>query len=336
MIIEERPGKHNVSDWFALQSQKLLNDQKNSWETLRNNYENLSLVKNRSFDFNGVEIVVQYNPARKRSSCADVSKQAIENRECFLCIDKLPKEQNGLLYGKNFVILCNPYPIFPEHFTISKKKHIPQAIIGNFEELLEVSRDLGKYYSVFYNGPKCGASAPDHMHFQAGTENLIPVEYQYEILKNGFTKNLYVDGKDKIEIRFFENLNRNFICFESGSKGELLYAFKIFIKAYKNISVPKEEPMMNIISTYKNNKWKIFIFPRTAHRPKEFFYNNKGKIIISPAAIDMGGLIITPREKDLENLTIENITSIYRQVSINKEYFEFLKKKMGEIYKRAD
>jgi len=334
MIIEERPGKNTGSDWFAIQAKKLLRDQKGEWETLKNNYENLSLIQTRTFKYEGIELKLQFNPARKRSSCADVTKQAIDNRECFLCIDKLPKEQNGLLYGNNFIILCNPYPIFPEHFTISKKKHIPQAIIGNFEELLEISRDLGRYYSVFYNGPKCGASAPDHMHFQAGTENIIPIEYQYEILINDFTKNLFVDGKDKIEIRFFENSNRNFICLESGNKGELLYAFKIFIKAYKKISVPKEEPMMNIISTY-NDKWRVFIFPRALHRPKEFYYTSVNQIIISPAAVDMGGLIIIPREEDFNKITLDNILNIYKQVGITKEYYEFLKKKIDEIYKKV-
>lgn len=334
MIIEERPGKNAGSDWFAVKAKKILLEQKQQWELLQHNYQNLSLLQTRILNYQEGEVKIQFNPARKRSSCADVTKQAIENRECFLCIDKLPKEQNGLLYGNNFIILCNPYPIFPEHLTVSKKKHIPQAIIGNFEELLETSRDLGKYYSVFYNGPKCGASAPDHMHFQAGTQNLIPIEYQYEILKNSFTKNFYVDGKDKIEIRFYENLNRNFIGLESGNKGELLFAFKIFIKAYKKISAPKEEPMMNIVSSFINGKWSVFIFPRAVHRPKEFYDVSEKQIIISPAAVDMSGLIITPREEDFNKITIENVLSIYKQVSLNKEYFEFLKKKMGEIYKQ--
>lgn len=334
MIIEEKPGKNNSADWWAECSRKLLLEQKDSWELLKNNYLNLSNVQTRTFEFDGFDIKVQFNPARIRSSCANVNKEAILERECFLCLENLPKEQNGLFYSRNFVILGNPYPIFEEHFTISKRKHIPQSIIGNFDELLNASRDLGKYYSIFYNGPKCGASAPDHMHFQAAIKSVIPIENEFVNMKDIFGKHLLVDGKNKIEIRFFENCLRHFISFESNNKGELLYAFKIFVKAFKKISEPKEEPMMNIISSFDKGNWKIFIFPRRVHRPKQFYETGEKQLMISPAAVDLGGLFILPREDDYKKITKDDVADICGQVTISKEYFEYLKKKIGEVYKK--
>ena len=117
MIIEDKPAKNN-NDWWAVRSQKLLEDQKNTWGFLKKNYESLNEIKVRSFDFEYFQVKLQFNPARIKSSSADVSPEAVENRECFLCINELPAEQNGLRYDKNFIILCNPYPIFEEHFTI--------------------------------------------------------------------------------------------------------------------------------------------------------------------------------------------------------------------------
>jgi len=259
-----------------------------------------------------------------------LSTEAINIRPCFLCTNNLPKEQNGLRYDKNYIILCNPYPIFEEHFTIISKKHSEQTLIGHFDDLLNLSRDLGKNYNVFYNGPKCGASAPDHLHFQAATKNTLPVETGYDALKN-FTDHFSLKSS-KIEIRFIENTLRNYIVMESDHKGELLYAFKIFVKSGKKIFKPNEEPMINLLASFKNNKWRIILFPRARHRPSQFFESDKNKTLISPAAIDMSGLFILPREEDFQKLTTDTIIDIYKQVGITKEYFEYIKKKLSEIF----
>ena len=330
MIINDKPERNSGADWWAEQSKKLLEDQKQSWQLLNESYQNLSETKIQTFEFDGFEIKIQFNSARIKSSSADVSDDAIKSRKCFLCVENLPKEQTGLAYNKNFVILANPYPIFPEHFTISKKNHVPQTLIGNFAEMLNLSRDLGKYYSVFYNGPKSGSSAPDHMHFQAVTKNIIPVEYEFDKMINKFSKEVLRNGK--IEVRFFEEHLRYYISFESRDKGELLYIFKTLINALRKISPLHEEPLINILANYQENIWRLIFFPRSKHRPKQFFAEGDNMLLISPATVDMGGLFITPREEDYSKITENDIVDIYKQVTISKEYFEYLRKKIGEIF----
>jgi len=330
MIINNKPERNSGADWWAEQSKKLLEDQKQSWSLLNENYQNLSDAKIRTFEFDGFEIKIQFNPTRIKSSSADVSESAVKLRKCFLCLENLPQEQMALGYNKNFVILVNPYPIFPEHFTISKKNHMPQTLIGNFAEMLAISRDLGKYYSVFYNGPKCGSSAPDHMHFQAVTNNVMPVEYEFDMMINKFSKEVLRNGK--IEVRFFEDHLRYFISFESRDKGELLYLFKTLINALRKISPPHEEPLINMLASYHENIWRMIFFPRSKHRPKQFFADGDNQLLISPATVDMSGLFIIPREEDFVKITSDNLIDIYKQVTLTKEYFEFLRKKIGDVF----
>jgi ATP adenylyltransferase/5',5'''-P-1,P-4-tetraphosphate phosphorylase II len=330
MIINDRPERNSSADWWAEQSKKLLEDQKQSWQLLNENYQNLSAAKIRTFEFDGFEIKVQYNPARIKSSSADVSEDAIKSRKCFLCLENLPKEQTALGYNKNFVILANPYPIFPEHFTISKKNHTPQTLIGNFAEMLVLSRDLGKYYSVFYNGPKCGSSAPDHMHFQAITINAMPIEIEFDKMINKFSKEVLRNGK--IEVRFFEEHLRYFISCESRDKGELLYVFKTLVNALRKISPPHEEPLINMLVNYQENIWRLIFYPRSKHRPKQFFADGDNQLLISPAVVDMSGLFIVPREEDFLKITRDDAIDIYKQVTITKEYFEYLRKKIGDVF----
>lgn len=330
MMLDEKPGKNHSTDWWADRCNKMLEEHKSSWALLKSNYLNLEKVQTREFSFDNFVVKVQYNPDRIISSSADITDEAAKARKCFLCIENLPVEQGGLVYNKNFVILTNPFPIFPDHFTISKKNHMPQTIIGNFAEFLEISRALGKYYTLFYNGPKCGSSAPDHMHFQAGTKLIMPVESEFDKMVGALSRTLISNGK--IEVRFFEEHLRYFISFESRDKGELLYAFKTFFNAFKKISQSQNEPLMNLISSYKEGVWRVLIFPRQKHRPTQFSSEEKKKLLISPAAVDMGGLFITPREEDFEKITRSDIIDIYKQVTLTKEYFEFLRKKIGEIF----
>lgn len=330
MILEDKPEKGSNSIWWAERANQLLVEQKTAWPRLRQNYETLVNVQTRVFDFDSFQINIQLNPARIKSTSATVDDISINSRKCFLCLDNLPPEQNALACGKNFLILANPYPIFTEHYTISKRKHTPQTIIGNFEEFLNFSKDLGSSLNVFYNGPKCGASAPDHMHFQAAIKNTMPIEFEFDKILESKTCCAFNNGK--IRVLFFENYLRHFISFESDNKGELLIAFKTLINAFRKISVPQEEPLMNIISNYRENKWCIFIFPRRVHRPTQYFAEKEKQFLISPASVDLGGLIITPREEDFNKLNADDIIDIFRQVTITKEYFEYLKKKMGDKF----
>ena len=329
MILEVRPEKNKNIDWLAEQTKQLLSDQKKSWPFLKSNYDNLSSVQTRSFEFDGFEVDVQFNPERIKSSNADVSKEAINGRQCFLCLQNLPDEQNGLATN-NFLILCNPYPIFPEHFTIARRNHEPQSIENSFEELLDFSHELGRYYTLFYNGPHCGASAPDHLHFQAAAKNIMPLERQFDGIINKYSTAVFSNGNT--EIHLIEDGLRSFISFESRNKRELLSTFFVFLNAMKKAFPLEDEPMMNITASFEHGIWRVFVFPRNVHRPKQFFSKEENQLLISPAAVDLCGLIITPRKEDFEKITRGDIIDIFKQITITKEHFEFLRKKLGEAF----
>ncbi len=251
MIIEDKVPKNHSKEYWTNRIENFFNEQTEKWEFLKNNYEKLSNVNIRIFEFvannfkEKINVIVQYNPLRVKSTVADVSESAIQNRTCFLCENNLPDEQNGLVYNNNYIILINPYPILENHLTIPKRKHSPQTIINHFHDMLNLTEDLSGNYSIIYNGPKCGASAPDHMHFQAIKKNILPIENDYESIK----ENIFIKSGN-LEIYIFENYLRRFISFESVNKGDILYAFKILFNALKKISTPKEEPMINLISSY--------------------------------------------------------------------------------------
>jgi hypothetical protein len=328
MIITDKPPKNSSAQWYAEKVSELLNEQKKSWPLLAKNYEALSSISHKEFKFDDFSVSVQCNPERIKSSSADLTANAISNRKCFLCVNNLPDEQNGLLYKNDFLFLSNPYPIFPGHFTLAKRNHVPQAIFHNFDLMLEAARDLSKQYSLYYNGPGCGASAPDHLHFQAGTKKFTQTEKEFLDILPKHTKQIYSNGK--VEIRFIENYLRYAVCVESYSKTDLISTFKKFYLAFSKVSEKNSEPLMNIACSYEENIWRVLIFPRGEHRPKQFYESGEKQIIISPAYVDMCGTIILPRLEDFEKITKETIADIFAQVTIDKERFEYLKLKMGK------
>ncbi len=308
---------------------KLLERQLAVWELLKTNYDKLAGIINKEIRYEDYKFIVQYNPGRIKSTTADVSDSGIQNRKCFLCKENLPEQQSGIMYNKKFNLLCNPYPVVGKHFTIVKLKHMPQQIVGNIEDLLDLTRQMSKYFTLFYNGPKCGASAPDHMHFQAIEKKKMPLEDDFKKLIND-SRNFKID-KSRISIVAAETYPSKPIIVESEYKGEILKAFRIILNGLKKIYEPKKEPMINIVSTYEVNKWSLFIFPRREHRPKEFY---TGELLVSPAALDMSGLIIVPRKEDFDKIDRDKLIDIYKQVSFTKEYYEFLKKKLFDNFIR--
>jgi hypothetical protein len=315
----ENPQDINTS--IAGQSHKLIEQQKISWPFLRNNYAALENVEIKSFWFDRIEIQIQFNPARIISSSADLSKEIIDMRPCFLCKENLPLEQIGLQID-NFFILCNPYPIFREHFTIVKTNHCPQSILEYFDKLLDITELLGGKYTILYNGPGCGASAPDHMHFQAVTKDVIPIEND---LINIPAKHLYQNiTLEEVEISFIQDSIRRYMLFSSHKKDGLMHVFHKFYDSYKLSISTTDEPMMNIISQHKEDRWNIVVFPRQTHRPKQYFANDASRLLISPAVVDLGGLIVAPREEDFLKITTENIIDIFQQVIISKNSFQNL------------
>lgn len=308
-------SQYGKIDDLSQKSKALLNQQKANWELLNNNFESLSITKTKTFDFNKSLIKVQFNPSRISSTSAKIDKKSIENRKCFLCMENLPEVQKGIKYKEDFVILCNPFPIFNQHLTIANKNHIPQNIENNFLVMLELSHDLRANYFVFYNGPKCGASAPDHLHFQAGLKDEIPI-YSNQINSEFKTERL-IFNKEEVKIFLINNGIQNFILFESKSKIELQNIFLKTIRSAKTILNIDEEPMINILSFYDNELFKVIVFFREKHRPIQYFEEGEKQLLVSPASVDLGGLIITPREEDFNKITKHDIENIFDQVLIN-------------------
>jgi ATP adenylyltransferase/5',5'''-P-1,P-4-tetraphosphate phosphorylase II len=319
-------NQNNFSDAAKL----LLEKQKENWTQLKEGYESLKNVKEKIFSFDHFEIKVHFNPGRIKSSSAKVDSKSVKERKCFLCEKNLPEEQKAIRYKNEFNILCNPFPIFPQHFTISNKNHVPQEIKNSFGKLLSLAKDLSKYYVVFYNGPKCGASAPDHLHFQAGTKNFMPIDNKFSVLK------------DKYGVKLFENENlilsaiddgfRRFLSFQSKQAKEIEDIFNVFYEIYSHISIKEEEPMMNILVFHDEFGWRVLIFLREKHRPA-FYFDKKMQVLWSPAAVDLGGIVITPLEKDFTVISKRLIDEGFNEVTILKEKFHFIKEKIIENLK---
>jgi ATP adenylyltransferase/5',5'''-P-1,P-4-tetraphosphate phosphorylase II len=299
----------------------LLMQQEETWELLRTNYNGLKRVETRTFEIEGFTYRVQFNPGRMTSSSAKVDEKSIRERKCFLCADNLPDAQRGLQFG-DYLILCNPFPIFPEHFTIPYLQHIPQEIRPSFPTLLQLSKELEEGYTVFYNGPKCGASAPDHLHFQAGNKGFMPIDDEYENIITSVGEK--IGDAEGLLVFAVGDFLRRFISFESDDAELLTKAFNIFYDVDNELSSNNDEPMMNILSSYQEGEWRVIVFPRAKHRPSFFFEEGENKILISPAGVDFGGVVITPVERDFRRLTEEHLVQMFSEVSISADAFATL------------
>jgi ATP adenylyltransferase/5',5'''-P-1,P-4-tetraphosphate phosphorylase II len=298
-----------------------LNQQLKDWPLARNNYKGLEQLEEKEFKFEGFKIKVQFNPERIRSSAAKVDAKSIQKRACFLCMENLPAEQKGIAQGDDFVILVNPFPIIPQHFTIPKKTHVDQSFADNILGILSLAKRM-QGYTLFYNGPKCGASAPDHMHFQAGNKNFMPVDSEYENLKK-LQLELLSDSSE-VEVRAFPDYLRKMISIESKNQEEMLKAVSLFYSCFAKMQPEEKEPMLNAICSFVEGKYILHLFPRKLHRPTQYFANGDDQLLISPASVDFGGVFITPRREDFEKITSDDIVDIFKQVSVDEDFFKKL------------
>ena len=304
---------------FSSISAALLRHQQGSWPLLRAGYASLASVETREFAFDGFVVKVQFNPGRMTSSSAKVDEQSIRERKCFLCLAHLPPEQRGVAFGDSYVLLCNPFPIFPEHFTIPHREHVPQRIDASFGVLLELAKAMGDRYTLFYNGPRCGASAPDHLHFQAGLKGFMPVDTEYPEVVRRYGR--MVKDDQGLRCIAVDGYLRRFIAFESSSRPVLEEAFAGLLARLKLVVSETEEPMLNILVAYEEG-WKVLVFPRSRHRPSFFIAEGDGKLLISPAAVDLGGVCITPLEKDFHRVTRAHIIEMFEEVTLGNAEFK--------------
>ncbi len=271
--------------------EQLFLSQQRQWHQLDKSIKELANVRVRRFVWgNDAEVMVQFNPARIASASAKVDKKNIEKRPCFLCEANRPIEQEGISFLEKYMILCNPFPILSNHLTIPLHSHVPQRIRNKIADMLTLAEQLPDYI-VFYNGPQCGASAPDHFHLQAGLKmrHLLSGE-------NTLRTCLIIAGDSKKELEE---------CFED------VYQYLRHRQSDEDI-----EPMMNIVAFVENNRFHMHIYPRKKHRPHQYFAQGKAQLLVSPGALDMAGLVIVPREEDFSKITRQDIEDIYMQVSL--------------------
>ena len=321
---DKEAKKYLEKDEFAEAAKILLRNQRLDWQMLADGYSSLENQQVKEFQFDGFVIKVQYNTGRIHSALAKIDEESLNSRKCFLCSENRPVEQKAIQYKKDFLIICNPFPILHEHFTIPSIDHKPQRIRNHFNTFLSVSKDLSKYYNVFYNGQKCGASAPDHLHFQAVTKNSLPIESDIKMIKSEYGITLSEDFD--LTVTGIDDTVRRFILIEGKKDRDVQYAFEKFYKVFEMISAEDEEPMFNILSVYTEKKgWKIFLFARSKHRPSFYYFEGEERILLSPAAIDFSGLCVVPVKEHFDRITKDHLIKIFREVSLGKEAFEFLK-----------
>ena len=303
-------GKADIMEDSSIS--RFFNRQLEVWTDARHRFRDLKHVETRQFSD---QLKLQWNPARIVSTGAKIDKKTLGERPCFLCDKNRPKEQMSKQIDEKFHLLVNPFPILPVHFTIPARKHQPQLIYKNYGEMHRFI-SLHSELMVFYNGPKCGASAPDHLHFQAGTNGILPLQTNWQRLSRNLTDIISLNDEEKISVVRDFIVPAFVIISKSAESDEAL-----FRRLYK--AMPQRgdetEPMMNIISWRKGEEFISVVIPREKHRPEAYFAEGDAQFVVSPGALDMSGLIITPREEDFRKLTEEKALSLLQECGVSEE-----------------
>lgn len=290
---------------------ELYHSQKKTWTDLARACRNLDEVQMKKLSGED-EIWLQFNPDRAVSSGAAVDAESIKSRPCFLCVENLPAQQQGILYRNRYLILCNPAPIFKNHFTIVSVSHEPQNLASGLAEFLRLSAEAGPTYAVFYNGPTCGASAPDHLHFQMVPREVLP-----------FLKKSWRFGpakmKSSVENKISEKANRAAVILASSNAKALEKRLLHLVEVVRKTLKTQSEPMMNVLCSFAKGRWMLIVFLRQKHRPAAYFREGKERIFVSPGAVDMAGVVITPLLENYQRLAYDDITAIYRDVSLSAD-----------------
>ena len=303
-------GKADIMEDSSIS--RFFNRQMEKWADARHRFRDLKHVETHQLSD---QLKVQWNPARIVSTGAKIDKKTLGDRPCFLCDKNRPKEQISKQIDERFLLLVNPFPILPVHFTIPARKHQPQSIYKNYGEMHRFL-SLHSELMVFYNGPKCGASAPDHLHFQAGTSGILPLQANWQRLSRNLTDIISLNDDEKIALIHDFVVPAFVIISKSEDSDEAL-----FQRLYKSMPVrgDETEPMVNIIAWRKGDEYISVVIPREKHRPEAYFAEGDAQMMVSPGALDMSGLIITPREEDFRKLTEESATAILQECGVSTD-----------------
>lgn len=279
----------------------LFKRQAQAWPQLAKGLEGLARAETRTVRIDWFDILIRHIPHRVVSTTAPVDPDSVAKRRCFLCAENLPREEEGVQFDAEFTIYCNPFPIVDRHLTIAHRDHRPQGIANQFGEMLDMAEALPGYF-VIYNGPECGASAPDHLHFQAGARGLLPIEQDTADLTGTVVP----------------NYRRNVLLFRGRDRSALIDRINRAIDLLGETTGKRPEPLVNIAVFHERTQWTAFLFPRGKHRPEVF---HTGELTVSPAAIDLCGIFVVPLAHDFEKITGDAIAAIFREVSLSDDQF---------------
>jgi Domain of unknown function (DUF4922) len=282
--------------------EELFKRQARAWPQLAKGIEGLARATTRPVRIDWFDVFIRHIPHRVASTTASVDRESVAKRPCFLCAQNLPPEEEGLQFNEDFTIYCNPFPIVDRHLTIAHREHDAQRIANQFGNMLHLAAALPGYF-VIYNGPECGASAPDHMHFQAGSRVLFPIEKD-------------TAGLTALTI---PNYGRNVFVFRARDRSALIDRMDRAIALLAELTGKRPEPLVNIAVFHERGEWVAYLFPRGKHRPEVF---RTGELTVSPASIDLCGIFVVPLAHDFEIITGDAIAAIFREVTLPDEQFQ--------------
>lgn len=281
--------------------EELFRRQERAWPQLALGMEGLARAETRPVRIDWFEVFIRHIPHRVTSTTAPVDRDSISKRPCFLCERNLPPEEEGLRFGEDFTIYCNPFPIVDRHLTIAHREHSAQRIASRFGNMLDLAAALPGYF-VVYNGPECGASAPDHMHFQAGSRALFPIASETAGL-NGVV---------------VPNYGRNVLVLRGRDRSALADRMDRALELLIEVTRKPGEPLVNLAVFHERGEWIAYLFPRGKHRPDVF---QTGELTVSPASIDLCGIFVVPLKRDFERISGQAIAAIFREVTLPDRQF---------------
>jgi hypothetical protein len=282
--------------------EELFERQTRAWPQLARGVEGLSRATTRPVRIDWFDVFIRHIPHRMASTTASVDRESVAKRPCFLCAANLPQEEEGLPFDDDFTIYCNPFPIVDRHLTIAHREHGSQRIANKFGNMLDIAARLPGYF-VVYNGPECGASAPDHLHFQAGSRVLFPIEKDTAGL-TGVT---------------VPNYGRNVLLLRGHDRSALIDRMERAIDLLAEATGKRPEPMVNIAVFHESGEWVAYLFPRGKHRPQVF---HTGELTVSPASIDLCGIFVVPLAHDFERIAGSAISAIFREITLPDAQFQ--------------
>jgi ATP adenylyltransferase/5',5'''-P-1,P-4-tetraphosphate phosphorylase II len=288
-----------------------------TWPMLRDAVAGLARVEYKRLRVRGSVVLAQFNPQRIVSTAAKVDAAAIKQRPCFLCAENLPPEERGMGFGADFVALYNPFPVLPRHLVITSRRHIPQTIEGNFGTLLDLALDLGGEFFVVYNGAACGASAPDHLHFQACERESLPIIPEIETWERRSLSN-----DSGVETFTLKDYRLNALIARGAGRRAMSEWFERALRLLAEVTGAESEPMINLVVTRDGDRWTVIVFPRGKHRPDRYFAEGDAKLTVSPAAIDLAGVLVVPQPDHFAKITSRDAEEIYAEVTLGGAVFD--------------